>query len=304
MIDRRGFLVAAASAAVSAPAFALGEPGRTARSAALHRAAHQIIDAPPVFVDPYALPILGPDAEKEISNSLERRQRAGSRFMRAFIVARSQYAEDELARGLASGIRQYVVLGAGLDTFAYRNPHGAELSVFEIDHPATQAWKQQTLQKFGISVPPNVKYVAVDFEHELLGAKLAASGFRRDVPTFVSWLGVTMYLTKNAVNDTLRTLSETCAKGSRLVFDYAVPNEMLSEREQRSRERRAARVESIGEPWIGFFRPDELSDEMQARGFRDVVTIDADALNQRYFRNRQDGLKISGTSGRILDAQL
>lgn len=304
MIDRRRFLLAGASAAVSVPAFALGEPSRTARSAALHRAAHQIIDAPPVFVDPYALSILGPETEKEILSSVERRQRFGSRSMRAFIVARSQYVEEQLALGVASGIRQCVVLGAGLDTFAYRNPYGAELVVFEIDHPATQVWKRQALQKYGISEPSNVKFVAVDFERELLGAKLAASGFRADVPAFVSWLGVTMYLSRNAVNDTLRALSEACASGSRLVFDYAVPDEMLSERQQRARARRAAGVEGIGEPWIGFFRPDELSDEMRATGFRNVATLDADALNQRYFRNRGDGLKVSGRSGRILDAQL
>ena len=167
-------------------------PSLTAWSVARRRAAHQVIDeAPRVLDDPLALRITGG----------EWRARAGepetfSRSLRSLVVARSRYSEDELGRAVAAGVSQCVVLGAGLDTFAYRNPY-AGLRVFEVDHPATQEWKQELLARAGITVPDSVTYVPVDFERESLAERLRAAGLGSEA-TFFSWLGVTPYLSREA----------------------------------------------------------------------------------------------------------
>lgn len=289
---------------VPGPALALGEPSRTAKSAAMHRAAHQLFDRPLVFRDPLALDILGSDTLQKLVEERTRRSGTGSRTMRAFIVARSRYAEDSLARAYAEGVRQYVVLGAGLDTFAYRNPYGDALAVFEVDHPATQAWKRERLREQRIAVPSNLAWVAVDFEAEALDARLAAARLRKDKPAVVSWLGVTVYLTRDAVLNSLRALARCCAPGSTVVFDFAVPASDLSETERRTRERRSASVERIGEPWMTFFEPAALRQELLALGAQGAEVLDAAALNQLYFRERTDNLGLRGASGRLMTVTL
>src|SRR5664279_3830518 len=166
-----------------------GTPSRTALRVALRRAAHQIHDSPLVFEDPVAIPILGATYADELRRTPVRDDRPFSIALRAFIVARSRYAEDNLRHALAKGIRQYVLLGAGLDTFAYRNPY-PELRVFEVDHPATQEWKRDLLQASGIPVPENLTYVPVNFEHESLDGELKAAGFDFRAPAYFAWLGV------------------------------------------------------------------------------------------------------------------
>ena len=172
-------------------ALVAGEPSRTARGAALQRAAHQILETPHVFDDPLALRIFGAEGVAWLGRNLENYRSAASRSMRAFLVVRSRYAEDELARAYARGVRQYVVLGAGLDTFAYRNPH-RRLKVFEVDHPSTQAWKRSRLQEQSIDIPRSLTFAPVDFETQTLASGLRAAGFRADRPAFFSWLGVTI----------------------------------------------------------------------------------------------------------------
>src|SRR5262249_52440962 len=139
--------------------------------------------------------------------------------LRAFVVVRSRFAEDTLRAATDQGVRQYVVLGAGLDTFAYRNPR-ADVRVFEVDHPDTQAWKRDLLARTGIAIPEGVTHVPIDFQAQSLGEGLAAHGFRTDVPAFFSWLGVTMYLADAAVRSTLAWVAQANAPGSGIVFDY------------------------------------------------------------------------------------
>src|SRR6185436_10266000 len=189
MLSRRRFLSGVALSGLAAfssrSAFALapGEPSRTARGAALQRAALQLLETPPVFEDPLALRIFGAEGVAWLGRNLDRYRTNSSRFMRAFLVMRSRYAEDELARAVAGGVQQYVVLGAGLDTFAYRNPH-RNLRVFEVDHPSTQAWKRRRLQEQSIELPHSLTFAPVDFETQTLADGLRSAGFRADRPAF------------------------------------------------------------------------------------------------------------------------
>src|ERR1700692_1658268 len=161
---------------------------RTALSVALRRAAHQIYDSPVVFDDPIAVGILGATYAEQLRRTPLRTDRPFSTALRAFLVARSRYAEDNLRRAVSRGVDQYVLLGAGLDTFAYRNPY-AHLRVFEVDHPATQQWKRELLQPNHIAIPESITYTPVDFERQSLAGQLRHAGLNRRAPAFFAWLG-------------------------------------------------------------------------------------------------------------------
>src|SRR6202020_2795196 len=170
-------------------------PSRTALRVALRRAAHQLYDAKPLLLDdPIAVPILGDTYAEELRRTPTWPDRPFSVSLRAFLVARSRYAEDTLARAVAQGVTQYVLLGAGLDTFAHRNPH-LHLRVFEVDHPATQQWKRELLEISALPTPKNLTYAPVDFERQSLPDQLHSAGFNPAIPTFFAWLGVVPYLT-------------------------------------------------------------------------------------------------------------
>jgi methyltransferase (TIGR00027 family) len=279
-----------------------GNPSRTAQSVALHRAEHQLYDVPHVLRDPHALWIIGPEGAVSIALGWWAAGLPGPRAMRAFIVARSRYAEDELARAVASGTAQYVILGAGLDTFACRNPHAASrLSVFEVDHPDTQAWKLSRLALMGIPVPRCVRFVPADFERQELEAGLMRAGFRREEPAFFSWLGVTQYLSKKAVMATFAEIRSLCPE-SAVAFDYALPRDALPEAEKLTFDTLSAGVEWEGEPFRSFFRPGSLTKDLRAIGYRRVERPTADDLNARYFRDRPDGLKVTGHLGGLMCA--
>lgn len=221
--------------------------------------------------------------------------------MRAFVVARSRFAEDSLAAAVARGVRHYVVLGAGLDTSAYRHPHAAAgLRVFEVDHPDTQAAKRYHLRVAGIAEPPELTFVSVDFETQSLPERLGAAGFEVGAPVFVSWLGVTMYLTPEAWRGTSAWLA-TRTPGSEVVFDYSVSPAMLGWRGKFIHWLIRRRVARVGEPWRTHFRPDELQRELRSAGFGAVEDLGADELNARYFRDRTDGLRVRGY-GRLVRA--
>jgi methyltransferase (TIGR00027 family) len=169
-------------------------PSSTAVRVALRRAAHQQHDSPVVFLDPIAIPILGETYAELLRRTPLRKDRPFSVALRAFLVARSQYAEENLKRSVEGGVRQYVLLGAGLDTFAYRNPYD-QLRVFEVDHPATQEWKRELLRRSCIAIPDSLTFTPVDFETQSLAELLAETGFDRTAPAFFAWLGVVPYLT-------------------------------------------------------------------------------------------------------------
>lgn len=304
MISRRSFLGWGAAAGFlpfrNALALQPGEPSRTARSTALQRAAHQLLETPRVFEDPLALRIFGARGVAWLGRNLDTYRTGGARAMRAFLVMRSRYAEDQLALAVARGVRQYVVLGAGLDTFAYRNPYRG-LRVYEVDHPSTQAWKRSRLQEQAIDMPRSLTFAPVDFETQTLAGGLKAAGFRADRPAFFSWLGVTIYLSKEAVAGTLRTIA--AVKGSHVVFDFAPPSSAIGEQERASRERSAAYVARAGEPWINFYDPGPLADALRGAGYSKARYFGTDDMNQRYFRNRSDGFRLYG-SGQIMMAQV
>lgn len=277
------------------------QPSLTAWRVALSRAAHQLLDRPPVLEDPVALAIVGARGVAEIRAAALRYQLPASRHLRAFLVARSRLAEQALAAAVGGGVRQYVVLGAGLDTFAYRNPYPAsQLRVFEVDHPATQAWKRSQLAAAGLALPESLTFVPVDFESETLPARLASAGFRAGEPAFLSWLGVTMYLTRGTVLGVLGYLARL-PEGSGVVFDYAVPPAMLTLVRRVVLHAVMRRVAAAGEPWKSFFEPRELALELGSLGFRQLEDLGPAELNARFFGDRFDGLRVGGL-GRVMRA--
>ncbi|MGA9633267.1 MAG: SAM-dependent methyltransferase, partial [Candidatus Acidiferrales bacterium] len=226
-----------------------------------------------------------------------------SRALRAFMAARSRYAEDELARAIARGAAQYVVLGAGLDTFGYRNPHAeGGLRVFEVDYPATQEWKRRQLEATEIEIPASVTFAPVDFERQTLADGLRAAGFDREKPAFFSWLGVTMYLSDEAIASTLGFVA-SLPPGGGIVFDYVVPRESLSLIERMALDALSRRVDAAGEPFRTFFDPKVLGERLIGIGFRSVEDLGGDEINARYFKGRADGLRV-GNVGRLLSATL
>ena len=279
-------------------------PSRTALRVAMHRAAHQVFDSPKVLDDPIALAIIGPPAVAELTAKQARYRENIARNLRAFMAARSRVAEDELAVALTRGARQYVILGAGLDTFAYRNPRaGIELRVFEVDYPATQEWKRGRLASAGISIPESLTFAPVDFERQTLSDGLKLAGFDRSRASFFSWLGVTMYLTEAAFSSTLGFIAST-PPGGGVVFDYAVTRVSLDPSAQIALDALSGRVAAVGEPFQTFFEPAELIQRLQGLGFSFVQDLGAEEINLRYFKDRADGLCVSGRLARLMNATL
>jgi methyltransferase (TIGR00027 family) len=275
-------------------------PSKTALRVALRRAAHQVYDSPVVFADPVAVAILGSTYAEELRRTPLRLDRPFSIALRAFLVARSRYAEDKLRRAVESGVDQYVLLGAGLDTFAYRNPY-TRLRVFEVDHPATQQWKRELLQRNHIAIPESVRYTPVDFERQSLSAQLRDTGFDHGAPAVFSWLGVVPYLTLEAFRATLSFISAQ-PPGSGLTMDYGQPRSVLPSIERLAHDSLASRVERAGEPFRLFFTLAELSAELSR--FHSIEDLGAAEINARYFSGRTDQLALRGAAARFVSAWL
>ena len=275
------------------------KPSRTALRVAMRRAAHQIYDAPPLVLDdPIAMRILGDAYAEEVQRTPVRSDRPWSVGLRAFMVARSRYAEDNLRRAIEHGVSQYVLLGAGLDTFAHRNPYPG-LRVFEVDHPATQQWKRELLSASSLGHPHGLTYAPVDFERQGLQERLQAAGFDSAAPAFFAWLGVVPYLTPAAFRSTLAFIAG-CARGSGVVLDYGQPRHVLPPLERLAHDSLASRVQLAGEPFRLFFTPQEMARELG--GFHSVEDLGTAELNARYFTGRHDRLRLLGRSGRLLSA--
>lgn len=254
-------------------------PSRTAFAAAAHRAAHQVLEQGAIFGDPLALAILGPEADAAVREAEADPTRRG---MRLFIAARSNVAETALASAvLDRDVRQLVVLGAGLDTFAYRNPFRETLRAFEVDHPATQAWKRRRLAEAELPIPSSLTFAPVDFEREDLLTRLAACGFEPGRPSFFTWLGVVPYLTEPAVFATLGMIGGL-EGGAEVVFDYADPPETLTPEMRAAHEARAARVAALGEPFLSSFEPAGLHDRLRALGFGEIEDLNLPRLAARF----------------------
>ncbi len=278
------------------------QPSITAQRVALRRASHQLLDDPRVFEDPVALRIIGRDSAAALQADPSQFEGTPlSSYLRAFMAARSRLAEDELAYGVQHGVRQYVILGAGLDTFAYRNPYPqGVLRVFEVDHPATQTWKKERLEEIGITLPSDLTFAPIDFEAQTLAEGLHCAGYDPDQGTFFSWLGVTPYLTTEAVMATLRFIASAPAE-SGVVFDYAISPSLLSPAQRLVFEALAQRVASAGEPWQAFFDPGLLTGDLRALGFGTVEDQGPEEINAQYFKDRLDGLRV-GTLSHLIKA--
>ena len=276
-------------------------PSRTALRVALRRAAHQLYDSKPLILkDPFAVPLLVPTYREELERTPQRPDRPHSTALRAWIVARSRFAEDTLAASVASGIEKYVLLGAFLDTFALRNPH-LGVQVFEVDHPATQAWKVELLTAAGLRLPSTAHLVPVDFERDGLAEALKSAGFDHEAKAIFAWLGVVPYLSLEAFRSTLAFIAGSAA-GSGVVLDYGQPRAVLLPLEQLAHDSLASRVQLAGEPFQLFFTPQEMAAELAS--FRHIEDLGRDELNARFFASRTDSLQLFGSAGRLVSAML
>lgn len=261
-----------------------GRPSYTALAAAGHRAAHQVLEHGSLFSDPLAVRILGADAAEAVRRAASD---ASLRRLRLFIAVRTRFAEDALANALAQGLRQVVVLGAGLDTYAYRSSVGAGIRIFEVDHPATQSWKRDRLERADIAIPPALTFVPVDFERDTLQAGLKMAGFDFARRAFFTWLGVVPYLTESAVFSTLGFIAGLDG-GGEVVFDYANPvSGQADDRYATAHAALAARVAGIGEPFKCHFDTERLLRSLAALRFDDLDDIGPAQIRARYFTNRE-----------------
>ncbi len=254
------------------------EPSRTALMIARQRTAHQLLDHGSILDDPFALKILHED-EKDILQFANAHPLAS--IGRLFTAARSRIAEDALSGAVERGIRQIVILGAGLDTFALRNPHGAlEIRIYEVDYPATQAWKRERLAEAQIAVPPWLIFVPVDFERDNVGEKLVAAGFQQNAPAFFTWLGVVPYLTQDAVGRTLDYVASI--QNSEVVFDYMEPPQAFSEEMRELVTKRTEELEKMDERWASRFESAGMRAFLRSHGFSTIEDIGFREIASRF----------------------
>jgi methyltransferase (TIGR00027 family) len=261
-------------------------PSATALGVAWLRAVHQVRDGMPKLLDdPIAFRLLEPNGQEALLNHLNRNDDPISRGLRSHVVLRSRYAEDCLEEACRRGVEQLVVLGAGYDTFAYRQPAWAQrLQIFEVDHPASQRAKRQRLTAAGIEVPSNAEWVGIDFETVALSDGLRASRFDFARPSFFSWLGVTMYLTLPAIEAVFRFVA-SLPRSSELVFTFSP-----KEGESSPMAVLAAQAAAVGEPWRTHLEPSWLSERLTSLGFSRIEMPTTAELTERYYRDRTDGL--------------
>jgi methyltransferase (TIGR00027 family) len=256
------------------------------------------VESGTIFSDPFASRILDDETRARLD---EIAADASQRPMRLFIVARSRFSEDTLAACVARGVCQVVVLGAGLDTFSLRNPHAAQgVRVFEVDHPATQGWKRERLKQAGLAVPSSLTFASVDFERQSLADGLMAAGFQADRPAFFQWLGVVPYLTREAISTTLDFIAGV--PESEVVFDYAEPFENHPADRRAHLLAVAERMAALGEPWLSFFEPRELSEMLRNKGFGIVENLGLAEISDRFFGGLKQGIVI-GPGPRIVRAR-
>jgi methyltransferase (TIGR00027 family) len=290
------------------------EPDRaswSARIAAYTRAYHYAHDSPRVFEDFLAGTLITPE-EREIieSNWLAELVRVSPELAKVgdratalaqgwhtrvgppVVVGRARYNEDKLSDAISKGISQYVIVGAGLDTFALRRPDlWNRLRVFELDHPLTQALKRDRLVQAVLAVPPNLHFCPTDFEREGVASSLSRSPYDPGIPTFFSWLGVTIYLTREAISNTLKSIKTVAAPGGEIVMDYADAAVFLPENQSSAMRALFNRAQSVGEPFISGFDERTLAEELAALGFELLEDLDHEGQETRYFAGRADGLR-------------
>lgn len=265
-------------------------PDHTAVRVALWRALHVQIDPlPHIFEDEVGLKLVSPDESWKNRPDMHP---LGTKGYRASIVGRARFIEDLLAEKIKEGNQQYVILGAGMDTFAQRRPDlASKLQVFEIDEPATQAWKKKRLEELGYGLPDHLKFVPVDFEKgESWLKKLTEHGFDINQPVFLSSTGVAMYLSKEANQKNFEEIA-SLAPGSTLALTFMLPPELVDAEERAPYEMVMERAAAAGTPFLGLFHPSEIVAMARAAGFKEVRHFSKAEMIQKYFAGRPDGLK-------------
>jgi len=254
------------------------ESSRTALIPARQRAAHQLLDHGAILDDPFAMRILGED-EKDVLQFANQHPLAS--IGRLLSAARSRIAEEALSDAVERGMRQIVILGAGLDTFALRNPHAArQIRIYEVDHPATQDWKRQRLADAQLALPPWLVFAPVDFERDDLGERLVGAGFQPNSPAFFTWLGVVPYLTQDAIDGALDYIA--AIPNSEVVFDYMEPSEAFSEEMRELVTERTEQQEKTDERWASRFKPAGIAAILRAHGFCDIEDINFQQIASRF----------------------
>jgi methyltransferase (TIGR00027 family) len=265
-------------------------PDSTAVRVALWRALHVQVDPPPhVLEDEIGLKLAAPDEDWRRRPDMHPE---GTKLFRASIVARARFIEDLVVKQVGHGIGQYIILGAGLDTFAQRRPElASRLSVFEVDQPGPQSWKRQRLNDLGFGIPAWLRFVPVDLEAgDDWWQRLVAAGFDACQPAFIASTGVSMYLTKDAIAATLRQIT-ALASGSTLAMSFLLPLELADPDVRPGLQRAAEGARASGTPFLSFFAPPEMLKLARDAGFRDAQHVPAATLAQRYFADRTDGLR-------------
>jgi len=276
------------------------EPDSTAVRVALWRALHVQVDPPPhVFEDEVGLKLADPPDEWRSRADMS----PFTRPFRASILARARFIEDLVQERAATGVGQYVILGAGLDTFAQRRPDlASRLLVFEVDQPGPQAWKRRRLVDLGLAIPSFLRFVPVDFESgDTWWERLVEAGFDATRPAFVASSGVSMYLTQEAITATLRRIA-SLAPGSTLVMSFLLPIELADPEVRPGIERAAEGARANGTPFLSFFTPAEMLALAREAGFRETQHVSSAALAERYFADRTDGLRPPNNSEELLVA--
>ncbi|MDR2309209.1 MAG: SAM-dependent methyltransferase [Paucimonas sp.] len=265
----------------------------TALFASIARAAHQVLDGHPKLLDdPVVVGLVEGTSVSEIRAQAAQFDTPMQRLVRSLFVLRSRFVEDRLRAAVESGVKQYIVLGAGLDTFAYRQPPwAAQLSIIEVDHPASQARKRDYLSRAGVAVAGNVSFCPLDFERERLMQGLRSSDFDSAQPAFFSWLGVTQYLTGTAIKDVLGEVS-SCAPGSAIALSFVLADGLLSGLDAQTGNHFAALAQGRGEPWLSRLSPEQLRTWLHAAGFARVQHARPEALQRHYYGRRTDGLTV------------
>lgn len=264
-------------------------PESTAVRVALWRALHVQVDSPPhVITDEIGLKLVAPDGSWRNRPDMDPN---GTRLFRASIVARARFLDDLVTEQAARGIQQYVILGAGLDTFAQRRPEVAlKLRIFELDQPVPQAWKRQRLVQLGYGIPEWLRFVPVDFEAgDVWWNRLLSAGFDANAPAVIASTGVSMYLTKEATAATLRQIARF-APVSTLAMTFILPIELADPEERAAFEAAKRGAQASGTPFLSFFAPEEMLAMAHEAGFREARHVSAEDLAQRYFAERSDKL--------------
>jgi methyltransferase (TIGR00027 family) len=259
---------------------------RTALVTAYLRAAHQILDAKPLILnDPVAVILLGPDAEKRILDTVDKFMSPEVKALRSHVVLRSRYAEDRLKSSMERGVSQYIIVGAGFDTFAIRQPPwAARLRIIEVDHADTQHLKRTKISDARILVPSNVVFAEINFENESLEEGLIRNGVRSDEPTFFSWLGVTQYLTKQAIDSTLKCMAKYPSGSEAVITFRQEPSAQSSASSQL-----ADLVSKLGEPFMSYFTPENFKHKLLETGFGKVEFLTS-AVSAKYFHGGGNAL--------------